>query len=86
MCIRDRLKAGNHLVLGVWPIEVPENDPHAAYEGRRGGAVWIVSAEDGTKVTEVPLKHPVVWDGMAAAAGRLYLATVDGKLVCLGGK
>jgi len=80
------LKAGDRLVLGVWPIEVPENDPHAAYDGRLGGAVWIVSADDGSKVGEIALEHPVVWDGMAAAGGRLYVVTIDGKLTCLGSK
>lgn len=27
-----------------------------------------------------------VWDGLAAANGRLYLATEDGKVVCFTGR
>jgi len=83
---RAMLKAGDRLVLGVWPVAIPDDDPHAAYEGRLGGSLWIVSAEDGTKAAEVPLPHPVVWDGMAAAGGRLYVATTAGQVVCFGAK
>ncbi len=79
------LKSGSHLFLGVAPVEIPEKDPHAAYEGRRGASVWVCSESGGTRVAQHALESPVVWDGMAAAHGRLYLATVDGKLLCLGG-
>jgi hypothetical protein len=81
---RAMLKAGDHLVLGVMPKEIPEDDPHAAYEGRLGGAIWVCSEKDGSKVGERPLPSPVVWDGMAAANGRLYLSTTDGRVTCLG--
>ena len=73
-------------VLGVWPIAIPDDDPHAAYEGRLGGSLWIVSAEDGTKTAEVGLPDPVVWDGLAAADGQLYAATTAGQVVCFGAK
>ena len=83
---RAMLKAGERLVLGVWPIDIPDDDPHAAYEGRLGGSLWVVSAEDGTRIAEIALPHPVVWDGLAAAAGRLYAATTAGQVVCFGTK
>jgi outer membrane protein assembly factor BamB len=83
---RAMLKAGKRLVLGVWPVEIPDGDPHAAYEGRLGGSLWLVSDKDGTKVGEVPLPHPVVWDGLAAAHGRLYVATTSGQVLCFGAK
>jgi len=80
---RAMLKAGNHLFLGVMPIEIPEHDPHAAYEGRLGGAIWVCSEADGSKVAEYPLSSPVTWDGMAAAGGRLYLITTTGQVTCM---
>ena len=80
------LKSGDSLVLGVAPVEIPADDPHAAYESRRGGAIWVCSAADGSKLAECPLDSPTTWDGMAAAGGRLYLTTVDGKVRCLGGR
>jgi hypothetical protein len=66
------------------PKEIPEDDPHAAYEGRLGGAIWVCSEDDGRKMGEHPLPSPVVWDGMAAAGGRLYLTTIGGQVMCLG--
>ncbi|MFO8013930.1 MAG: PQQ-binding-like beta-propeller repeat protein [Phycisphaerae bacterium] len=81
---RAMLKAGERLVLGVWPTEIPDDDPHAAYEGRLGGSLWLVSAEDGTKTGEIALPHPVVWDGLAAAHGRLYVSTTSGRVLCFG--
>jgi hypothetical protein len=48
--------------------------------------VRAVSAADGKTLADVRLAAPPVWDGAAAADGRLYLSTTDGKVVCLGGK
>ncbi len=79
------LKSGDHLVLGVMPVEVPLDDPHAAYEGRLGGSVWICSETDGSKVAEYKLDAPVVWDGMAAAGAKLFLSTCDGSILCFAG-
>jgi outer membrane protein assembly factor BamB len=83
---RAMLKAGDHLVLAAMPVAIPADDPHAAYEGRKGGMLWIASTKDGGKVAEIPLDAPPVWDGLAAAGGRLYVSTADGKVRCLGKK
>jgi hypothetical protein len=77
------LKSGDHLFIAVTPVDVPEKDPHAAYEGRAGGRVWVCSQGDGAKVAEYRLQSPVAWDAMAAAAGKLFLATADGSVVSL---
>jgi hypothetical protein len=76
------LKSGSHLFLGVAPVEIPADDPQAAYEGRRGGSLWICSETAGTRVAEFQLESPVVWDGLAAAHQRLYLATTNGCVQC----
>jgi outer membrane protein assembly factor BamB len=44
--------------------------------------LWAVSAADGTKKAEYKLKAPPVFDSLAAAGGRLYFTTVDGRVVC----
>jgi hypothetical protein len=80
------LKSGGHLFLGVAPVEIPEEDPQAAYEGRKGGTIWVCSEADGTRVAEYELDSPVVWDGISAANGRLYLATQAGEVLCFGGR
>jgi len=54
----------------------------AALEGRQGGLLQAISASDGRKLAEYHLESVPVWDGMAAAGGRLYLAMSDGKLLC----
>lgn len=79
------LKSGDNLFLAVMPTEIPPDDPHAAYDGRMGGSIWVASCEDGTTVAEYKLDSPAVWDGMAAANGKLFLSTSDGAVLCLGG-
>ncbi len=56
----------------------------AAWRGEKGGLLWAVSLDDGAKKAEWKLASPPVWDGMAAAAGRLYLACMNGSVVCFG--
>ncbi len=53
-----------------------------AIEGKSGGLLWIVSAENGEKQDEYKLESPPVFDGMAVAGGRLYMSTMDGSVVC----
>ena len=54
--------------------------------GRR--SLWRESARTrrGEVSGEVKLVSPPVWDGMAVAQGRLYVASVDGKVRCFGKK
>ena len=58
----------------------------AALEGAKGAMLRVVSAADGSKLAESRLDSLPVFDGMAAAGGKLYIATTDGKVVCLAGK
>ncbi|MDP6353979.1 MAG: PQQ-binding-like beta-propeller repeat protein [Planctomycetota bacterium] len=59
-------------------------DIEAAYEGRKGGLLWTLDAEDGTPLGELALPAPPVWDGLAAAGGHVYLPLKDGTVLCLG--
>ncbi|MFW6162599.1 MAG: PQQ-binding-like beta-propeller repeat protein [Planctomycetota bacterium] len=76
------VKAGDHLFLGAMPVAIPKDDPHAAYEGRLGGMIWVVSPTDGSKVAAYKLDSPVVWDGLAAAHGALFASTEKGEVQC----
>ena len=49
------------------------------------GRLLAYAAADGKKLAERDLP-PVVWDGMAAANGCLYVSTADGKVLALGRK
>ncbi|MBI5395376.1 MAG: PQQ-binding-like beta-propeller repeat protein, partial [Verrucomicrobia bacterium] len=68
------------------PTEFPADDLHKAYEGRMGGVLWAASASTGAKAMEHKLAAAPVWDGLAAAQGRLYLSLQDGSVVCMEGK
>ena len=54
----------------------------AALEGKRGALLLAVSTADGEPLARYELKGLPVFDGMAAARGRLYLATANGDLIC----
>jgi outer membrane protein assembly factor BamB len=56
----------------------------AAFEGAEGAHLWAVSTTDGTKLAEYELESVPVFDGMAAAGGRLYMSTTEGKVICFG--
>jgi len=49
-----------------------------------GGRLLAVSAADGKTLANLELASPPIFDGMAAANGRLYLATKSGEVVCMG--
>ena len=83
---RAMVLAGDHLFVAGPPDVVEEKDPAAAIEGRRGAVLQVFSAADGALLKSQPLAMPPMFDGLSAAGGRLYLATTDGKLVCLGAK
>ncbi len=66
------------------PVAFPEDDLAKAYEGRMGGILWAASAATGEELAEYKLDAAPVWDSMAVAGGRLYIATQDGRLRCFG--
>ncbi len=48
--------------------------------------MWAVAASDGSKLAEYRLKAAPVLDSLAACGGHLYFTTVDGRVVCYGGR
>ncbi len=83
---RAMLRAGDQLLIGGMISPTEPADLAAAYEGRKGGLLWTMSAKNGEKLAELQLDAPPVFDGLAAAAGRLYLTTTDGKVRCFAGR
>ena len=51
-------------------------------DGRQEAVLYAVLASDGRKLAEYKLDSLPVWDGMAAANDRLFLATKSGKVLC----
>lgn len=58
----------------------------AALEGRKGSQLIALAAADGKKLAAYQLPSMPTFDGLAAARGKLFLTTLDGKLICLGGE
>jgi hypothetical protein len=82
--MRGMVLAGRTLFVAGPPDVMDEADPYAAFEGRRGAVLLAVSADDGRTLAQFKLESEPVFDGLIAAGGRLYTATADGKVICLG--
>jgi hypothetical protein len=73
----------------VNPLTEIPSDPSAAdamveaLESDRGGKLLCVSPTDGSTIASRELRSSPVFDGMAIANGRLYMATKQGSVVCL---
>jgi len=76
--------AGETLWLAGPPDLKDPAEATAALEGKKGALLWALSASDGTKLAELKLDAPPVFDGMAAAGGSLYISLKDGSVLCLG--
>jgi hypothetical protein len=57
-----------------------------ALNGKSGAQLISMTTDKGNIASDVKLDSPPVWDGMAVAQGRLYVASVDGKVTCYGRK
>ena len=85
--VRAMVAAGEKLFVAGPPDVVPDADPLAAFEGRRGALLWAFSGQNGEKLAEVAqLDALPVYDGLIATAGRLYVSMKDGRVVCFGRK
>ncbi|MEJ2702594.1 MAG: PQQ-binding-like beta-propeller repeat protein [Sedimentisphaerales bacterium] len=52
--------------------------------GNKGGVLAAIDQSDGSRLWECRLDAPTVFNGIAAASGRLYLTMQDGEVVCFG--
>ncbi len=82
--VRAMAQTQDRLFVAGPPDVVDAKDPLGAFEGRMGGVLYAVDSANGKKLTELKLDAPPVLNGIAAAGSRLFLATTDGKLVCMG--
>ena len=73
-----------HLCVAGAPDVVDEKDPWAAFEDRKGGRLAVFDRQDGKRLCEAQLPSAPIYDGLSAAAGRLYLALKNGAVVCYG--
>jgi outer membrane protein assembly factor BamB len=78
--------AGETLFAAGTPDTIDPDEPWAAYEGKRGGALLAIAGDDGRVLAEYKLDSPAVLDGLSAAHGRLYVSSADGKVLCFAGR
>lgn len=80
--IRAMALTPDKLLVAGPPDVVDPDDPLGAFEGRKGGILQVVETNSGEKLSEYRLPSPPVFNGIAAARGRLFLAEKDGSVSC----
>lgn len=61
-----------------------EAETLAAFKGEKGAFLQVVSSSDGEVSGQYKLDAMPVFDGLSAAAGRIYVSLKDGNLQCWG--
>jgi len=81
---RAMVLADNVLFGAGWKdsVKIFEKNPYSENES----VLTVMSIADGETLKEYPLKAEPVFDGMAAAYGKLYLSLKNGTIICLDGK
>ncbi len=76
--------AGDTVFVVGAPLVFPSDDLAGTYAGRRGAIMHAISTTDGATLAEYKLDKLPVWDGVAAAYGRLFIVNQDGSVACWG--
>jgi hypothetical protein len=84
--VRAMVRTANALFVAGPPDVCDPDDPAGALEGRRGAVLMAFDPDHGKKLFECKLEAPPVFDGMAAARGRLFLSTTAGSMICMRGE
>ena len=72
--------------LGEAPISAMLLAGDKAFVADEQGELRVVSIADGKVLGRMKLPAAPIWDGLAAANGRIYAALANGAIVCLGQK
>jgi outer membrane protein assembly factor BamB/SAM-dependent methyltransferase len=83
--VRAMALAGKTLLCAGTPDILDPEDTWAAYEGRRGGILLVISATDGKTRAEFKFDGGPILDGIAVADERVYITTNDGRVLCFAG-
>ena len=84
--IRAMVLATGRLFVAGPPDVVDRQDPLGAFEGRKGGVLSVIDSASGEKLAEHRLPSPPVFNGAAAATGRVYIVDEKGSITCFGKK
>jgi len=83
---RAMVLARDTLFMAGPPDVFATDGPAAAFANNKESFLCVISTEDGRELAKYKLNSSPVFDGMAAAHGRLYIATEDGSVLCLAEK
>jgi outer membrane protein assembly factor BamB/ubiquinone/menaquinone biosynthesis C-methylase UbiE len=78
--VRAMILANDILFVAGSPVDI-ENGPGVPDEAA-GALLLAIAASNGATLAQYHLEAPPVFDGLAAADGRLYVAAQDGKIAC----
>jgi len=78
------VRAGDTLFVAGPVAETDEQT--SGLTSQPGGLLIAYHADDGSELGRHELSAPPVFDGMAAAQGKLYLVLSDASVLCLGGE
>jgi outer membrane protein assembly factor BamB len=82
--VRAMVLADKVLFLAGPPVDT--DDGTGGGKENEGAILLVISTSDGSELARYPLDSPPVFDGMAAANGRLYLSLLNGRLLCMAEK
>ena len=77
--------AGDTLFMAGPPDIFATGAPASVFTDDKESVLYVASASDGKALARYELDSSPVFDGMAAAYGRLYMATEDSRVLCLTG-
>ena len=46
--------------------------------------LWVLSSKDGSNLQTIELDEHPAYDGLSSVAGKLYLTTEEGSIICFG--
>ncbi len=79
----NALAAAGEILFAAGAIDtIDPSDPLAPFEGRADSKLWAVNGKDGRKLSEYYLEGSPIYDGMAVAEGRVFVAMKTGKVLC----
>jgi hypothetical protein len=79
---KSLLVGSDKLFLAGVRDKIDAGDPWAHFDGKMGGMITVHSKENGKLVSEIELKSPPVFDGLASAGGKLFVSCKDGSVLC----
>jgi outer membrane protein assembly factor BamB len=80
----DSLLVGaDNLYLAGVRDEVDKKDRWSHFDGQKGGLILVCSKHDGKLKSQIELKSPPVFDGLASADKKLFVSCRDGSVLCL---